>query len=214
MEEESNFYRAFSLLNEFVEKNRIDARRTINNETVSFSEAMRDVRQIDRSNSRVGSKNYIRNTYRHPKDKARDQLESVLKDDYTFNVTNLPEYMEGHEDNINPLIMEKLRNGEFSIQRTLDLHGYDRTIARELFEKFIRDAVKSQLNCIQVIHGRGLKSPNTPVLKDELTRWIIRAINRKWVMAFASCKMCDGGPGATYILLKKKPVKKKLSITC
>lgn len=210
MKEEKNLSWAFSYLKDFIEKNTITSKPVVNSETASFIEAMKDVNRIDRSNTRVGSKNCIRKTNRYNIDKEKGRFGIVLDDDYSFKVTNLPEYMEGHEDNINPLVMEKLRNGEFSIQKTLDLHGYDRSAARELFEKFILDAVKSRLNCVQIIHGRGLKSPNEPVLKAELTRWIIKAMNRKWVAAFASCKMCDGGPGATYILLKKKPVKKKM----
>jgi len=214
MKEENNLSGVFSFLSDFIEKNSVTSKSVINSETSSFLEAMKDVTQIDRSNMRIGRKNNIRNKNRYKKGKEKDRLEIVLDDGYSFNVTNLPEYMEGHEVNISPLVMERLRNGEFSIQKTLDLHGYERAIARELFEKFILEAIKSQLSCVKIIHGRGLKSPDAPVLKAELVRWIVKAINRKWVVAFASCKMCDGGPGATYILLKKKPVKKKMFLMC
>jgi len=120
--------------------------------------------------------------------------------------------MEGYAEGTNPVTIEKLKNGEFSVQKTLDLHGLSIDSARESFEGFISNSIKSGLNCVKVVHGRGLKSKNVPVLKEKLKVWIIRAMNRKWVMAFSSARMCDGGPGATYILLKKNPVKKKIHI--
>jgi DNA-nicking Smr family endonuclease len=57
-----------------------------------------------------------------------------------------------------------------------------------------------------------LKSKEKPVLKERLKSWILKAMNRKWIVAFSSCKMCDGGPGATYILLRKTPKKNRIHI--
>jgi DNA-nicking Smr family endonuclease len=42
--------------------------------------------------------------------------------------------------------------------------------------------------------------------------WIIKAMHRKWIIAFSNALMNDGGPGATYILLKKNPLKKRIHI--
>ncbi|MCX8021571.1 MAG: Smr/MutS family endonuclease [Syntrophorhabdaceae bacterium] len=136
-------------------------------------------------------------------------MDAVLDEKYHIEVSNLPEYIEGQIVGLHPVIMEKLRNGEFSIQKTLDLHGFSVEEGKRLFEEFIKSSVKEGLRCVRTIHGRGLKSKEEPVLKSHLKKWILKAMNRKWVIAFASCKMCDGGPGATYILLRKKPEKKK-----
>ena len=68
----------------------------------------------------------------------------TLKDSSPFNVINLPEYMEGYVDDINPLIVEKLRNGEFSIQKVLDLHGLSAEDAYEEFHAFLGEAVQSR----------------------------------------------------------------------
>jgi DNA-nicking Smr family endonuclease len=73
--------------------------------------------------------------------------------------------------------------------------------AEEALISFFRDAVKRRLFCIKVIHGRGLRSPNGPVIKEALKQWLHGPF-RKWVMAYASAKDCDGGLGATYIMLK------------
>ena len=120
--------------------------------------------------------------------------------------------MEGFVEGINPITMEKLRRGEFSVQKILDLHGYSIDDADELFQIFIKDTVREGLKCVKIIHGRGLKSKGAPVLKEHLKTWIIKAMHRKWVLAFSNAIMSDGGPGATYILLKKNPVKKQIHI--
>jgi DNA-nicking Smr family endonuclease len=108
--------------------------------------------------------------------------------------------------------MEKLRNGEFSVQKVLDLHGYTSEDAEALFEEFLKDSIRSTLRCIKVIHGRGLKSKAGPVLKEKLKEWIMRAMHRKWITGFSSALMKEGGPGATNILLKKQPTKKSFRI--
>ena len=139
-------------------------------------------------------------------------MEETLDEGYAFNVINLPEHMEGHADDMNPLSLEKLRNGEFSVQKVLDLHGLSVGEARDSFNAFIRDAIQSHVNCVKIIHGRGLKSRQGPVLKKKLKEWIVRAMHRKWVVAFSSAKMKEGGPGATIILLRTTARKKRLHI--
>ena len=58
-----------------------------------------------------------------------------------------------------------------------------------------------------VIHGRGLKSSQGPVLKELLVRWLTTGSLSHLVLAFASARPCDGGTGALYVLLKRRPKK-------
>jgi DNA-nicking Smr family endonuclease len=210
MEENDSIYRLFSNLSEFIKDNKIELKKNQKDESSAFSQAMEGVKEIHQNKNIIKKK--IHAKHLPTKNDAKKQLEEAVADHHNFNVTNLPEYMEGYIEDINPITMEKLRSGEFSIQKVLDLHGYVIEEADKLFQDFIKEAIKSRLNCIKVIHGRGLKSKEEPVLKEMLKEWIIRAMHRKWVIAFSSSKMCDGGPGATYILLKKKPEKKKIHI--
>ena len=48
------------------------------------------------------------------------------------------EHIEGALGGINPIILRKLRGGEFSYQDFVDLHGLDRFEARERVEKFLQ----------------------------------------------------------------------------
>jgi DNA-nicking Smr family endonuclease len=54
---------------------------------------------------------------------------------------------------------------------------------------------------VKIIHGRGLRSPRGPVLKEKLIKRLSGKY-RKHVVAFVTARQCDGGLGALYILLK------------
>jgi DNA-nicking Smr family endonuclease len=177
----------------------------------AFLEAMKDVRKVDRDNERVPGPARDAGAAR-PRGSETRIMAEMLKDSSPFNVINLPEYMEGYVDDMSPLIIEKLRNGEFSIQKVLDLHGLSSQVACEAFQAFLSEAVQSRLRCVKVIHGRGLRSRQGPVLKEKLKEWVVRAMHRKWVVAFASSGMADGGPGATTILLRARAQKKRLHV--
>ncbi|MBF0554323.1 MAG: Smr/MutS family protein [Nitrospirae bacterium] len=86
------------------------------------------------------------------------------------------------------------------MQDYLDLHGYTLEEAEIMAGEFIRDSVRRRLRCVKIIHGRGLRSPSGPVIKDALMRWLTG--RRKYVKAFATARGCDGGLGAVYVLLK------------
>jgi len=179
-------------------------------ENEEFLDAMKDVKRIAPAKVRVPGTS--RGKGLAPKPCLNREMDEMLRDERVLNVINLPEYMEGYVDDLNPIIMEKLRNNEFSIQKVLDLHGLSTNDALDAFSSFMAEAVQSHLRCVKVIHGRGLKSRKGPVLKERLKEWIVRAMHRKWVVAFASSKMPAGGPGATIILLRAKARKKRLHI--
>jgi DNA-nicking Smr family endonuclease len=178
-----------------------------------FSEAMEGVRSISTRGNRIRAKVPPSIISQPCKETEEDRLlQSVFTDGNFINVTNLPEYMEGYAEGVSPLVMEKLRNGEFSVQQVVDLHGLSIESARETFEYFLGEAIRNNLKCIKVIHGRGLKSKREPIIKDHLKTWILRAMHRKWITAFSNAIMPDGGPGATYILLRNRPDKKRIKI--
>jgi DNA-nicking Smr family endonuclease len=183
-----------------------------NTELAFFHEAMEGVKKLGHNKDRILPKTSKTSHSVPVSSDPRKLLEEALADHRAFNVTNLPEYMEGFVEGINPLTMEKLRSSEFSIQKVLDLHGYTVTEAHALFGEFLRDAIQQGLNCIKIIHGRGLKSRDVPILKEKLKEWIVQAMHRRWIVAFCSAKMREGGPGATYILLRGRPEKKRIRV--
>ncbi|MCF6226427.1 MAG: Smr/MutS family protein [Xanthomonadales bacterium] len=96
--------------------------------------------------------------------------------------------------------LRKLRRGQFPIEDQLDLHGLKQQSAEELILEFINHAIESGYRCINIIHGKGLRSESTrPVLKT-LCNHLLR--RHPAVMAFISAKPADGGTGAVIVLLK------------
>lgn len=118
------------------------------------------------------------------------------------------EYMEGKRRNISPATLWKLKEGHFSIQAILNLRGLFLEEARLLFEDFMEKALKRGLSCVLIIHGRGLSSKGEPVLKKNVREWLERGPFRRFVLAYASARPCDGGLGATYVLLSSRPFKR------
>jgi DNA-nicking Smr family endonuclease len=212
MKRSNSIYTVLSNLPEFVKDKKIPLKEAPQDERFVYAEAMEGVQQISHDKALIRRPVPTKIRCKMMIEDPQQLLEEAVRDKRKLNVTNMPEYMEGYAEGINPVTLDKLKNSEFSIQKTLDLHGFSLEDAQKTFEEFITDSIKNGLNCVKVVHGRGLKSRNVPVLKDNLKSWIIRAINRKWVTAFSSARMCDGGPGATCILLNKNPVKKRIHI--
>lgn len=212
MRKANSIYTVLSNLPVFVNDKKIPLKESPLDEKIVYAEAMEGVQQISHNKTLIRRPALTKNLCVKTTEDPRHLLEEAVRVKRKFNVTNMPEYMEGYAEGINPVTLDKLKNSDFSIQKTLDLHGFSLEDGRKAFEEFITDSIKTGLNCVKVVHGRGLKSRGAPVLKESLKSWIIQAINRKWVTAFSSAQMCDGGPGATYILLNKNPVKKRIHI--
>jgi DNA-nicking Smr family endonuclease len=100
---------------------------------------------------------------------------------------------------VGPDITRKLRKGDWSIQREIDLHGLRSDEARIALAGFIREAHRMGLRCVRVVHGKGLGSPGkTPVLKNKVHSWLVQ---KSQVMAFVQAKPSEGGAGALVVLL-------------
>ncbi|CAM4274301.1 Smr/MutS family protein [Comamonas aquatilis] len=103
-------------------------------------------------------------------------------------------------------VTRKLRGGQWSIQRQLDLHGLRSDEAREALGQFIRLSHRTGIRCVRIVHGKGLGSPGRmPVLKSKVQRWLVQ---KKEVLAFVQARPAEGGAGALVVLLQ--PGKRQL----
>jgi DNA-nicking Smr family endonuclease len=143
-----------------------------------------------------------------PGEETVEGMKALIASGRGFVVADTPEYIEGTGYRVSPKMAERLHRGEFSIQAHIDLHGLGVEEARIAFEDFLRESVIRNRRSLLVIHGRGLSSQGEPVLKAKVTEWLTRGPWRKWVIAYSSARLCDGGAGATYILLRTRPVTK------
>jgi len=176
-----------------------------------FLEAMHDVNPIPRD------KQAAKNIKDRPPPKVKNGLETEIVEQLQnlvmygegFVISETPEYMEGTGRDIHPEFARRLHRGDFSIQSHIDLHGLCVTEAKKALEEFLKGAVTSGKRAVLVIHGRGLSSPGEPVLKNKVREWLTRGHWRKWVIAYASAQSCDGGTGATYVLLRNRPISRR-----
>ena len=137
------------------------------------------------------------------------RLHRLVETGEGFVVSDTPEYIEGAGANVNPVVMRRLHRGDFSIQAFIDLHGLTVAEAKDALENFLQEAVQTGNRGVLIIHGRGLSSPAEPVLKTNVVKWLTTGYWRKWVIAFSSARSCDGGTGATYVLLRQRPLTKR-----
>jgi DNA-nicking Smr family endonuclease len=97
-------------------------------------------------------------------------------------------------------VARRLRRGEWTIQKQVDLHGLRTDEARETLGQFIRESHRAGVRCVRVIHGKGLGSPGkAPVLKTRVQRWLVQKAE---VMAFVQANPNQGGDGAVVVLLR------------
>ena len=135
-----------------------------------------------------------------PAKALRDLLEGRLE----FALYHSDEFMEGHVVGIDPMVMARLRAGQFSPEAHLDLHGQNAVQAQGSLTWFIKNAYQRGLRTVLVVTGRGKNSPDgVGVLRPLLQRWLSKDPFKRVVLAFCTAKSGDGGPGAVYVLLRK-----------
>ena len=139
-----------------------------------------------------------------PRQRQQDEAQALaasLSDE--FDVTTLLDTdaaLSYRREGIGPDVLARLRRGQWSIQRQLDLHGLRRDEARDALAIFVRQAERDGLRCVRVIHGKGNGSPGRePVLKDKVKRWLVQ---KDQVIAFTQASAADGGNGALLVLLR------------
>ena len=179
-----------------------------------FKKAMEGVKPIPK-NKYIGRKIQIElpvPTRNREDAEALEKLANLVRYGTGFIVSDTPEYIEGTGYNVPLSIAKRLHRGDFSIQANIDLHGLRVDDARESFEEFLKWAVTTGRRGVLIVHGRGLSSPSEPVLKNKVKEWLTRGPWRKWVVAYCSARKCDGGAGATYVLLRQRPVSKRLKV--
>ncbi len=168
-----------------------------------FREAMADVKEIReyRNIPFCRPRSYKPPVLRG--DNIAEALRQIVTGKKRIRLSDTGEYIEWTSPIIKRDMAERLHRGDFSVQDFIDLHGMTVKEAEEALSLFFKNAMTRGLFCVKVIHGRGLKSPKGPALKEALKKWL-QGPFRKWVLAYASAKDCDGGLGATYIILKSR----------
>jgi DNA-nicking Smr family endonuclease len=97
--------------------------------------------------------------------------------------------------------MRQLKRGTIRIREELDLHGKTREAALVKLEHFIAGAFHRGQKAVLVITGKGINSPEGPVLQGAVAAWL-RGKGKGMVAEFAPAPRDLGGSGAFVVFLK------------
>ena len=97
--------------------------------------------------------------------------------------------------------LNELKTGRIPWQARLDLHGLRPDAARESLCHFIEHQSHLENRCLLIIHGKGSKRGEAPILKNHVNHWLQQL---PLVLAFHSALARDGGSGALYVLLQRQ----------
>lgn len=128
-------------------------------------------------------------------------LREALSDEWdTGSLLDTDEALSFRRPGIGVDVVRKLRKGEWSVQKQLDLHNLRTEEARDALGQFIRESYKAGIRCVRVVHGKGLGSPGkVSVLKPKVQSWLIQ---KNQVLAFVQATPAQGGAGALVVLLQ------------
>jgi DNA-nicking Smr family endonuclease len=172
-----------------------------------FSTAMIDVQEIEKfremSFAHGSKKTAPCRKKNDPDHEALTVLCEIAEGRRPINLPDTQEYVEWKNPKYQGDLIQRLHEGEFSIQAVLDLHGYTVPEAEVKLEGFLKVSLVQSLRCIKIIHGRGLRSVEGPRLKGAVIKRLAGRF-RKNIIAYVTARQCDGGLGALYVLLRKK----------
>lgn len=104
-------------------------------------------------------------------------------------------------ENLSPEHQQKIKKGQLKIDSRIDLHGIERFEAQDRLHRYLEHAKSHGLRNLLIIHGKGSKHGETPILKTHLYLWLR---HYPAILAMHSAHSKHGGTGALYVLLKKK----------
>ena len=104
-------------------------------------------------------------------------------------------------DGVQEVQMRKLKAGQIGFEGSLDLHGLSVEKAREQLWDFIAEAIKYEIRCVRVTHGKAARlDGKRPLIKSHVNTWLRQ---HPQVLGFTSCVPRHGGAGAVYVMLKR-----------
>ena len=170
-----------------------------NDDLAVFREAISDVAPL-KSQRRTDSRAPLPTP--HPRQLEKD--EEAVKTQLLDEPADFAELETGEEllflrPGVQKRYLRRLRRGQYSVGDQLDLHHMNESTASQALLDFIDFSTSRGLDCVRVVHGKGLRSKKGPVLKAMTRRLLSR---HPLVQAFASCRPIDGGTGAVSVLLK------------
>jgi DNA-nicking Smr family endonuclease len=160
----------------------------------SFADAVGDVRRIE-DRDRL-----------HPPPEPERRAPPRQAPDRRLLVERSDAAVEVRAEDVPRATLADLRAGRIPPERELDLHGRSLAAARHALDEALESALRDEIRCLLVIHGRGQRSADGPVLKGAVEGWLQAPPRAAHLQAFATAPRRLGGAGASLVLLRRRRV--------
>jgi DNA-nicking Smr family endonuclease len=172
-----------------------------------FLKAVAGARKMDNDEIASTGKGITEHAASHSAVEPQDRrifLEAMQKIGTTFKDerTGEPEALEPERRSASSR-MRQLKRGTIRVSQELDLHGFLRDEALKRLEQFIAGAFGRGQQAVLVISGKGINSPDGPVLQGAVSSWL-RERGKRMVAEFAPAPRDMGGSGAFVVFLRKR----------
>ena len=111
-------------------------------------------------------------------------------------------------DGVQHGVFRRLKQGQYTVESSLDLHRLTVVQARKEVLAFVRDCVAHDIRCGSITHGKGEQRESPALLKSCVNYWLPQLSE---VLAFHTAPRHSGGLGATFILLRKSADRKAVN---
>jgi DNA-nicking Smr family endonuclease len=175
-----------------------------NDEEPLFRTAMRDVTPLKPDNKAKLKKAPKKILLQSGHVRRNHTIDDVFSDSEILQ--DCPAILDFSRSGLQHKLLKKLRQGKYPIENVLDLHGLTVNQARKELLTFITECEAAGMRHVIIVHGKGFRSKDKPIIKSMVNRWL-RVVDN--VLAFHSARPKDGGNGAVYVLLKKLSVNGK-----
>ena len=112
-----------------------------------------------------------------------------------FELERWGEQIEGRTNGLARVELSRLRGGKIPIDLSIDLHRLSEQQARAEVRSALARLRSVRGRCLRIVHGRGLRSPDRPVLKDSLPGWLAEPPHGRAILAFVTAPPSLGGAG-------------------
>jgi DNA-nicking Smr family endonuclease len=164
-----------------------------------FDEAMKGVKPLRTSNKITPKKKQTTaRTHSHQKPNRPEPVHTALSDPWDISHIQAETCLNYGKTRVQPKQFKALKQGQIRPEARLDLHGFHVEEAGITLTQFIQHTHAQKMRCVLVIHGKGGRFHEPPILKAHVNHWLKQLPQ---VLAFHSAKPRDGGFGAVYILM-------------
>jgi len=175
---------------------------------IDFEQAMRDVRRLNSKSPaplqkrRTGNAQIRAEIQQRARQSAATLVETPSSDAADFAGKSNEagdEHLYFLGQGLQKKILRELKQGRrYPVADSLDLHGLTQQQAEQQLAQML-DEFSTARGCLLIVHGKGLRSAEGPVLKNLTARYLK---SHPRVRAFCSASISDGGTGALYVLLR------------